>query len=156
MEFTATQWDTPEDKAKFLKDLQAFVLSGFARKKFARVYKRLSCMFGHIAHHNVDGFWGTWFQSSTQRQEWVKHARSCYIYGDPAWTWSDVENVFQKWLREQPLEEEQMHKGWIEDRELKDDLVQDMIDVLTSFCARLYGRRAAKNRAKRALEAAAE
>ena len=35
--------------------------------------------------------------------------------------------------------------------EMKDDLVQDMIDVLVSFCARLYGRRSAKNRAKRAL-----
>ncbi len=39
-------------------------------------------------------------------------------------------------------------------KELKDDLVQDMVDVLTSFCARLYGRRSAKNRAQRALEAA--
>ena len=36
--------------------------------------------------------------------------------------------------------------------ELKDDLVQDMIEVLTSFCARLYGRRSAKNRAKKAME----
>ncbi|MFQ5977793.1 MAG: IS607 family transposase [Candidatus Heimdallarchaeota archaeon] len=35
--------------------------------------------------------------------------------------------------------------------ECKDDLVQDMIDVLTSFCARLYGRRSAKRRAKKAL-----
>jgi putative resolvase len=33
--------------------------------------------------------------------------------------------------------------------------VQDIVDVLTSFCARLYGRRSAKNRAKKALEAAA-
>ena len=40
--------------------------------------------------------------------------------------------------------------------EMSDDLVQDMIEVLTPFCARLYGRRAAKNRAKRALEAAAQ
>ena len=39
--------------------------------------------------------------------------------------------------------------------EMKDDLVRDMVDVLTSFCARLYGRRAAKNRAKKALAAAA-
>lgn len=39
-----------------------------------------------------------------------------------------------------------------EEGELKDDLVQDMIDVLTSFCARLYGRRLAKNKAKRAIE----
>ena len=38
---------------------------------------------------------------------------------------------------------------------MKDDLVQDMVDVLTSFCARLYGRRAAKNRAEKALAAAA-
>lgn len=35
--------------------------------------------------------------------------------------------------------------------ELKDDLVQDMIEVLTSFCARLYGRRSAKNKAQKAL-----
>lgn len=37
--------------------------------------------------------------------------------------------------------------------EMKDDLVQDMTHVLTSFCARLYGRRSAKNKAKKALEA---
>jgi putative resolvase len=36
--------------------------------------------------------------------------------------------------------------------EVKDDLVQDMIEVLTSFCARLYGRRSAKNRAKKAIK----
>jgi putative resolvase len=41
----------------------------------------------------------------------------------------------------------------VEQSELKDDLVQDMIEVLTSFCARLYGRRSAKNKAKKALEA---
>lgn len=32
--------------------------------------------------------------------------------------------------------------------EMNDDLVTDMIAVLTSFCARLYGRRSAKNRAR--------
>ena len=37
--------------------------------------------------------------------------------------------------------------------ELQDDLVQDMIEVLTSFCARLYGRRSARNKAKKAIEA---
>jgi putative resolvase len=40
----------------------------------------------------------------------------------------------------------------IDSSELKDDLVQDMMEVLTSFCARLYGRGSAKNKAKRALE----
>lgn len=38
--------------------------------------------------------------------------------------------------------------------ESKDDLVQDMTDVLTSLCARLYGQRGAANRARRALAAA--
>jgi len=41
----------------------------------------------------------------------------------------------------------------MENEELKDDLVQDMVEVLTSFCARLYGKRSAKNKAKKALEA---
>jgi putative resolvase len=44
----------------------------------------------------------------------------------------------------------------LESMEIRDDLVQDMLDVMTSFCAKLYGRRSAKNRAKRALEAAAK
>ena len=43
----------------------------------------------------------------------------------------------------------------VDETEMKDDLVQDMVDVLTSFCARLYGRRAAKNRAAKAIAAAA-
>lgn len=34
-----------------------------------------------------------------------------------------------------------------------DDLVRDMIEVLTSMCARRYGRRGARNRAMRALTA---
>ena len=34
------------------------------------------------------------------------------------------------------------------------DLVRDMIEVLTSMCARLYGRRGARNRAMRAVTAA--
>jgi putative resolvase len=38
--------------------------------------------------------------------------------------------------------------------ETSDDLVGDMIDVLTSFCARLYGRRGARNRAMRAVTCA--
>lgn len=42
----------------------------------------------------------------------------------------------------------------VDQTEMKDDLVEDMVDVLTSFCARLYGRRAAKNRAAKALAAA--
>ena len=38
--------------------------------------------------------------------------------------------------------------------ELDDDLVRDMTEILTSFCARLYGKRASANRAKRVVEVA--
>lgn len=43
----------------------------------------------------------------------------------------------------------------VNEGEQKLDLVQDFIDVVTSMCSRIYGRRAAKNRAQRALAAAA-
>lgn len=42
----------------------------------------------------------------------------------------------------------------IDDSEMDDDLVSDVISVMTSFCARLYGRRSARHRAEKALEAA--
>jgi len=42
----------------------------------------------------------------------------------------------------------------IDDGEVDDDLVRDMVEVLTSFCARLYGQRGARNRAQRALTCA--
>lgn len=42
----------------------------------------------------------------------------------------------------------------VDDTELDDDLVRDMTEVLNSFCARLYGRRAAKHKTDAALKAA--
>ena len=39
-------------------------------------------------------------------------------------------------------------------RELEDDLVRDMTEILTSFCARLYGKRVAKRKAAQAIETA--
>ena len=44
----------------------------------------------------------------------------------------------------------------MEDGELEDDLVRDVTEVMTSLCARLYGRRSARRRAERALAAARE
>ena len=44
----------------------------------------------------------------------------------------------------------------MEDGELDDDLVGDVTEVMTSLCARLYGRRSARRRAERALAAAQE
>jgi putative resolvase len=42
----------------------------------------------------------------------------------------------------------------LDETETTDDLVRDITEVLTSMCARLYGRRSAENRARKAIEAA--
>ncbi|MGI8685685.1 MAG: recombinase family protein, partial [Acidimicrobiales bacterium] len=39
--------------------------------------------------------------------------------------------------------------------EVSDDVVRDMVEVLTSFYARLFGRRSARHRAEKAVHAAA-
>jgi predicted site-specific integrase-resolvase len=44
----------------------------------------------------------------------------------------------------------------VDSAEVDDDLVCDMTEILTSMCARQYGKRAAQNRVKRAFAAAAE
>ncbi|MDX2547297.1 IS607 family transposase [Streptomyces sp. WI04-05B] len=57
-------------------------------------------------------------------------------------------------LVEAALEASGRRLAVLDDREVEDDLVRDMVEVLTSFCARLYGRRSAKDRAHKALQAA--
>ena len=42
----------------------------------------------------------------------------------------------------------------LDDGEVTDDLIRDMVEVLASCCARLYGRRSARNRALKALRCA--
>ena len=42
----------------------------------------------------------------------------------------------------------------VDPAEVDDDLVRDVTEILTSLCARLYGRRAAANLAARAMAAA--
>jgi len=42
----------------------------------------------------------------------------------------------------------------LDESDAKDDLEKNMIEVLTSFCIRLYGQRSARNRALNALTAA--
>lgn len=41
----------------------------------------------------------------------------------------------------------------IEPEEVTDDIVRDLHEVIVSMCARLYGKRSAKNRAQKALDA---
>ncbi|MBS1722487.1 MAG: hypothetical protein JSS66_05710 [Armatimonadetes bacterium] len=99
-QFTATQWSTAEEKAAWANKLAAFVLSGFHESKWTKpVYNRLMNTFGHIAHYNINGFWDEWFCTPQRCMSWVRHTLEANIYGDPTYTYCDVERAFQKWLQ---------------------------------------------------------
>jgi len=108
--FTATQWNTAEDKARMADKLTKFILNGFQQGSFTKeMYKRLSTMFGHIAEYNIHGFYTVWFDDDAACLKWVENAMRGgvlgFVVGDPAWTWSDVERAIQKWLSDNRIVE---------------------------------------------------
>ena len=110
-DFTVTQWNTADDKAKMTNKLTKFILNGFQQAAFTKeLYKRLSTMFGHIAEYNIQGFYGVWFKDNAACLKWAEHAMRGgvlgFVVGDPSWTWSDVEKAIQKWMRENQIVEQ--------------------------------------------------
>ena len=99
-QFTPTQWDTTQNKAAFAKQFMRFLRSDFAAKHFTeRFYRRLSNTFGNIAHYNRGGFWAEFFTSTADKVRFLEQTLQHPCYGDPGWTYSDVERVLQAWLR---------------------------------------------------------
>lgn len=97
--FTATQFSTVEDKEKFVKQFIKFVESDFASSNFPMwFYKRLSMTFGHIAHYNRDGFYGTWFTTTKDKLAFIRNVYQSNRYGDPSCTYSDVEKYLTDWV----------------------------------------------------------
>lgn len=103
-EFTATEWSSPEDKAAFANHFIVFVKSDFKRTLFPKwFYKRLSICFGMIAHYNIDGFYATYFDSREGKINFIRQCLSYPAYGDPKFTYSDVEKVLHKWLEDHAI-----------------------------------------------------
>lgn len=100
-QFKPTEWDDGVAKARFANHFVRFVRSGFQRTMFQEwFYKRLSSCFRHIAHYNRHGFYETWFSSAKRQYAFIENALHFPCYGDPAYTYSDVERALQGWLRE--------------------------------------------------------
>lgn len=100
-QFTPTQWDTADTKAAFAKHFIKFVQSDFAQIKFPKTfYQRLSMTFGHIAHYNQHGFFETFFTTTEGKVRFLRQTLAHPCWGDPAWTYSDVERALQSWVRE--------------------------------------------------------
>jgi hypothetical protein len=99
-QFIPTRWSTAEEKARFGNTLLHFVDSCFARNLFTdRLYGRLSNCFGHIAHYNLTGFYEEWFLSLTAQVRFLEHTLRFPGYGDPEFTFSDVESEIQREVR---------------------------------------------------------
>jgi len=95
-QFVATEWSTAEDKAQFGNTFLRFVRSDFNRKQFTKpFYRRLSMCFSHIAHNDIFGFYNTWFERDVDRLGFLHHTLTHPCYGDPKFTFSDVERAIQ-------------------------------------------------------------
>jgi hypothetical protein len=103
-DFVPTQWDTAEQKAKFANALLTFVAQDFPRSKFHEsFYRRLSNTFGHIANYNSTGFYGRFFLTPEGKFEFLEQCVTWPCYGDPTFTYSDVERAVGARLRKSQI-----------------------------------------------------
>lgn len=97
--YTATKWSTAADKAKFANHFVRFVEGDFKITLFPDwFYKRLSMTFGHIAHYNKAGFYAEWFSTPARQLEFLNRVAAWHSYGDPKYTYCDVEKDLAAWV----------------------------------------------------------
>jgi len=108
-DFTSTKWATAEEKAKIANKMTRFILSGFQQGSFTKaMYQRLSNMFGHITHYNINGFYEKWFSDIKACLDWSEHITGNWLsgMGDPKFTWSDVEKALIGWMKDNQIAEQ--------------------------------------------------
>ncbi|HTF61827.1 MAG TPA: hypothetical protein VK638_03845 [Edaphobacter sp.] len=106
-DFTPSKFSTAEQKAIFGNQLLAFVAAGFPEKKFTNaLYERLSNCFGFIAHMNRNGFFETFFTCIADKLRFIQALANAPRYGDPAYTFSDVERAIGEVVRSMGWEAE--------------------------------------------------
>jgi hypothetical protein len=108
-DFTATNFATAEDKAKWTNKFTKFILGGFQRSSFKKeVYKQLQSMFGHCAEYDLNGFYTTWFDDTYKCLHWVETIATSWLVGigQPQFTWSDVEIKLVQWMRDNNIQDQ--------------------------------------------------
>ena len=99
-EFTPTKFSTASDKAEFGNHFLRFIESEWAQPLFTKgFYQRLSMCFGHIAHMDRPTFYETWFTCDHDRLRFLEKTLKWPCWGDPEYTFSDVERVIQQEVR---------------------------------------------------------
>jgi len=93
-DFRPTKFHDAADKAWFGNYLLAFVADYCPEHRFTdKFYLRLSNCFGHIAHYCKADFIGEYFTSAEDKHRFLKDTMRHPSYGDPNWTFSDVERA---------------------------------------------------------------
>ena len=107
-DFTATKWVTTQDKAKWANIFTKFILGGFQRGCFSKIYRQLRNMFGHCAEYDINNFYTTWFDGTYECLHWVETVTTTWLagIGDPRFTWSDVESKLLHWIRENNIHDQ--------------------------------------------------
>lgn len=83
--FTATRFDTADDKARIAAQLITFIGGGYPRHRFTkRLYNTLTHMFGHIGHCDADGFYDTWFSTLKAESHVSRQRPRGQLRGRPA------------------------------------------------------------------------
>jgi hypothetical protein len=99
-EFVPSKFSTAQDKADFGNAFLHFIESEWARTAFSKsFYHRLSTCFSHIAHFDATGFYETWFTSDSDRLHFLRHTLAWPCWGDPEYTFCDVERALQHEIR---------------------------------------------------------
>jgi hypothetical protein len=96
-EFTPTEFSSAADNAWFANHLLRFIAEDFPPTLFTkRFYNRLSMTFGHIAHYNMLGFWGVFFEGLPGKIRFLERIVAWPCHGDPAFTHCDVERAIAR------------------------------------------------------------
>jgi hypothetical protein len=99
-EFTPTKFSTAADKAEFGNHFLRFIDAEWAQALFTKdFYHRLSMCFGHIAHCDRATFYETWFTRDQARLRFIEKTLKWPCWGDPEYTFSDVERAIQQEVR---------------------------------------------------------
>lgn len=135
-QFVGGQFDTAADKARFANQFVRLVQGNFSRKNFPKwFYQQLSHCRGHIAEYDQNGFFNEWFSQPHRKvqfiERWVNHD---HPVGNPAFTFSDVEQALVQWLIDNDWFAKQtqiMHKE-IEDQSVKQEAEKQRLAPLAN------------------------
>ena len=99
-QFIATQWSTAEDKAKFANALMKFIAQEFPRPEFQQSSVPTAQQYVRAYRaYNQDGYYSVFFERDADKVVFLDQTLRWPCYGDPTYTFCDVERAVQRRLR---------------------------------------------------------